>query len=411
MVNITLERLPGENDEQFIWRLASAKDSGMLDITWTELAKVLNKGINEEGVYYTESAFRKKYQQAALFYNNVFSKMKDEEFLKDFTEQKRLLEIEKVKFRDERCEYNRVIRQEARKQSFLEMVKDTVCKDIKPIMFHLPQSLIESDCDMLLPLSDIHTGIEIDNFKNKFDEEILKRRIEIYTGEAIEIIRRHKVENLYVVASEILSGIIHYTLRLQNSMDMMQQFKYISELITSMLLELSQEVRKVYFYTAPGNHSRISPKKEESIDGENMDVLLPFYLKARLQNFKNIEIIDNMLDPEVPVFEIRGQKIMAAHGHKDSPSTVVQNFTLLYGWKPDIILLGHRHTNGYETTYDTKVIQSGSVSGTDDYILSKRKANKPEQAVSIINKNGLVCVYDITLDENEKDDKDYEGNI
>ena len=181
-------------------------------------------------------------------------------------------------------------------------------------------------------------------------------------------------------------------------MDLMEQFKYVSELISAMLIRLANHFNHIYVYTTPGNHSRISPKKEEALDGENMDILLPFYLKARMQNVKNITICDNTIEPEIAMFNIRGNNVFAAHGHKDSPSNVVQNFTMMFGIKPGIVLLGHRHTNSMETVYDTKVIQSGCVSGSDNYATSIRKTNRPEQTVSVIGDGGLICLYDIQLD-------------
>ena len=181
-------------------------------------------------------------------------------------------------------------------------------------------------------------------------------------------------------------------------MDLMEQFKYVSELISAMLIRLANNFNHIYVYTTPGNHSRIVAKKEDSLDGENMDVLLPFYLKARLQNIKNISICDNTIEPEIAMFNIRGNNIFSAHGHKDSPANVVQNFTMMFGIKPNIVLLGHRHLNGLTTVYDTKVIESGCVSGTDQYAVSIRKVNRPEQTVSVIGERGLLCLYDIQLD-------------
>lgn len=98
------------------------------------------------------------------------------------------------------------------------------------------------------------------------------------------------------------------------------------------------------------------------------------------------------------MFNIRGNNIFSAHGHKDSPVNVVQNFTMMFGIKPDIVLLGHRHLNGLTTVYDTKVIESGCVSGSDQFALSIRKTNRPEQTVSVIGDKGLICLYDIQLD-------------
>jgi hypothetical protein len=231
-----------------------------------------------------------------------------------------------------------------------------------------------------------------------FNEDVLKRRIEKYTSDILDIRGLHQSQDCYLVIGEILSGLIHNNLRLQNNMDLMEQFKYVSELISAMLVRLAYNFNHVYVYTTPGNHSRVVARKEDALDGENMDVLLPFYLKAKMQNIDNISILDNTIEPEIAMFNIRGNNVFSAHGHKDSPATVVQNFTMMFGIKPNIVLLGHRHTNGLTTVYDTKVIESGCVSGSDDYAVSIRKTNKPEQTVSVIGDKGLICLYDIQLD-------------
>ena len=305
---------------------------------------------------------------------------------------------ERIKLSDARVDYNRLIRQEARKESYADMVKNIICQNVEPINIPIHYTLFNSSTDLLCHLTDIHTGIEIHNWKNDFDEEILKLRIEKFTSDILDIRGQHDSENCYLVIGEILSGLIHSNLRLQNNMDLMEQFKYISELISAMLTRMANHFNHIYVYVTPGNHSRVSPKKEESLDGENMDVLLPFYLKARLQNIENISICDNNIEPEIAMFNIRGNNVFAAHGHKDNPASVVQNFTLMFEIKPDIVLLGHRHTNGMTTVYDVKIIESGCVSGSDQFATSIRKVNRPEQTVSVIGNNGLICLYDIQLD-------------
>ena len=305
---------------------------------------------------------------------------------------------ERIKLSDARVDYNRLIRQEARKESYADMVKNIICQNVEPINIPVHYTLFNSTTDLLCHLTDIHTGIEIHNWKNDFDEDVLRNRIEKFTSDILDIRGQHGSENCYLVIGEILSGLIHSNLRLQNNMDLMEQFKYISELISAMLIRMANHFNHIYVYVTPGNHSRVSPKKEEALDGENMDVLLPFYLKARLQNIENISICDNNIEPEIAMFNIRGNNVFAAHGHKDNPASVVQNFTMLFGIKPDIVLLGHRHTNGLTTVYDTKVIESGCVSGTDQFAMSIRKANRPEQTVSVIGEDGLICLYDIKLD-------------
>ena len=308
------------------------------------------------------------------------------------------LKKERQKLSDARVEYNRQIRQEARKESYSEMVKRIICENVEPTDLKVQYHTFNSNTDLLVHLTDIHTGIEINTWNNKFNQDILKERIEKFTSEILKIRDLHKSENCYLVIGEILSGIIHNNLRLQNNMDLMEQFKYVSELISAMLIRIANHFNHIYVYVTPGNHSRVSPKKEDSLDGENMDVLLPFYLKAKLQNINNIDICENNIDPEIAMFNIRGNNVFASHGHKDNPASVVQNFTMMFGIKPDIVLLGHRHLNGLTTVYNTKVIESGCCSGTDQYAMSIRKTNRPEQTISVVGQDGLVCLYDIQLD-------------
>lgn len=308
------------------------------------------------------------------------------------------LKKERQKLSDARVEYNRQIRQEARKESYSEMVKRIICENVEPTDLKVQYHTFNSNTDLLVHLTDIHTGIEINTWNNTFNQDILKERIEKFTSEILKIRDLHKSENCYLVIGEILSGIIHNNLRLQNNMDLMEQFKYVSELISAMLIRIANHFNNIYVYVTPGNHSRISPKKEDALDGENMDVLLPFYLKARLQNIKNIDICENNIDSEIAMFNIRGNNIFASHGHKDAPASVVQNFTMMFGIKPDIVLLGHRHLNGLTTVYNAKVFESGCCSGTDQYAMSIRKTNRPEQTISVVGQDGLVCLYDIQLD-------------
>lgn len=374
-----------------------SKINGENDYDWSELKDKYSVKCNPDTIRKGSSTifggkFRSEYEKYKAENNKTV--IGNDELDKKIQEMRK----EKIKLSDARVEYNRLIRQEARKESYADMVKRIICEDTTPMNIEVHYNLFNSSTDLLCHLSDIHTGIEIHNWKNDFDENVLKQRIEKYTSDILDIRGQHMSENCYLVIGETISGLIHNNLRLQNNMDLMEQFKYISELISAMLVRIANHFNHIYVYVTPGNHSRIVAKKEEALDGENMDILIPFYLKARLQNIKNISICDNKIEPEIAMFNIRGNNIFAAHGHKDSSSNVVQNFTMMFGIKPDIVLLGHRHLNGLTTVYDTKVIESGCVSGTDQYATTIRKVNKPEQTVSVIGDDGLLCLYDIQLD-------------
>jgi hypothetical protein len=47
-----------ESELAYIWRVGSAKSSGLINSTWQELAEIFNAELGEE---LTESAYRKKF--------------------------------------------------------------------------------------------------------------------------------------------------------------------------------------------------------------------------------------------------------------------------------------------------------------------------------------------------------------
>lgn len=389
-----------ENLEHFIWRLGQAKDSGILDMSWDDIADVINKEIGNEDMPFSSSAFRKPYQQAKRFYDaGVFGEMSDGEYLKELKSQKQELEKQKVKVRDERNELKRVIREEARKESFKDQVLRSIAEsDCHPLLYDEMKKfdgVLKSDNDLIISMTDLHTGIEIDNYFNKFNEDILRERINNYLDKIFEVQLRHGSENAHVILSELVSGIIHTELRIENNQNLIDQFLTAANYISQFLSELSYRFEEVNVYMCPGNHSRISPKKEDSLKGENIDHLAIPFLEAKLQNFENINFHNNNIEESIAMFSVRGNVVMASHGDKDSPGNVVQKFTLMFGMRPALVYLGHRHTNAMTTVYDTKVIQSGCMSGSDNYCMDKRLKNKPEQTISVVTENGLECLYDM----------------
>jgi hypothetical protein len=380
-----------ETPNQAIYRICKHKDEIG---TWEDVGNVLNDMLGEN---LSSSAYRKKFQYfEQIMKDNEDLFFENKNYLDDLKEMKREIQKEKIKLSDERTELKRLYREQARRESFLDVVKRAMSEDVEPLVEpnHIG-GFNYADNDLIVSLTDIHTGIEIDNAFNKFNENILRKRFNTYLQKILEVRERHNSQNCYVIIGEVVSGIIHNNLRIENNLDLMQSFKLVATLISDFLTELSKYFNDVHVYINEGNHSRISPNKEDNIQGENVDVLVPFYLKARLQLIDNIFIHENEVMEEIAMFKVRGNIVMSAHGDNDKVSNVVQKFTMLFDVKPDLVYLGHRHTNAMETVYDTKVIQSGCLSGTDNYALSKRLRNKAEQTISVITEDGLECLYDV----------------
>ena len=395
------KRLPGETELQYITRLGDKKYEGLIDMTWPELAECINKELNDNpDEYVTDSVFRKKYALVRKFRED-FGDATQSADAEELKELRRELEKERVKVRDERNEYRRLLREQARKESYMEQFIRSITEAADSHALEYEDNArfhgtITSDKDMIIPLSDVHAGIDINNFWNEYNEDVLKKRLNHYLDRIFEIQLTNGCQNAYVLLSELISGSIHSTLRIENNQDLVDQFLMVCDYIADFIAALSYRFNEVNVYVAPGNHSRITPNIKESLDHENFDNLVIPFLGAKLQNFKNVTFHTNDIEQGIAMFAVRGMNVAFVHGDKDTPDNVIDNLIQLTGIKWDLILLGHRHTNAYMTRSNVKVVQTGCLSGTDSFAISKRLNNYPEQTVLVIDEEeGLDCIYDV----------------
>lgn len=364
--------------------------------TWQDVADLLNKTLGQE---YTESKYRKQFQEMSKYTTMSETAQAAGVDIQELKEQRRLLEFEKIKMRDERNEVSRLYRQQARKESFEEMLQRCV-ESYTPVQLHGFRFEDDKgeDSTLLVPISDLHYGLNIDNSFNKYNTDVAIERLNKYATKVITIAKKHNstIADIMLLGDEI-SGLIHSNLRLENNENVIQQTMDAAELISHFIYTLTPYFSRVNVYSVSGNHSRVQPNKELNAKGEDFDKFIPFYAKAKLQQCENVKFHENSIDESIISFSCRGKLVYGIHGDKDNLSNATQRLTMFTRQKPDIIYAGHLHTNRMYTEFDTKVIQSGCISGNDNYCLDSRISGKPEQAVAVITNEGLDCLYDISL--------------
>ena len=399
---IDLHKQPGENEEQFLWRIGFAKDAGELDMEWSDIAQIMNKEFREdESEYRTESSYRKPYQQAKRFFERgAFKDLTSETYIKLIQDEKRQLKIEKQKLSDERVDYQRTIRETARKESFIDLIERVLKKNTTSLDYK-PSPILQNEDSMIICLSDLHAGIECKNSWNTYNTSVLKERLRKYLDEIIDIQKTHGCKTCDVVlGGDMISGLIHPNLRLQNNENVVEQVKTAATLIGDFCYQLQEWFECIKIHSVSGNHSRLSPNKEEHLKGEELDALIPFILKIKFSNNPQVVVCeDGYIDDTINSFRTNGGKVFyIVHGDKDQPSNVAQKLTMMTGLKPDGIIMSHRHHNAFDTQFGVKIIQVGCVVGTDDHCVDLRISGEPEQCVIISNSRRAVkCLYDIGL--------------
>lgn len=389
--------LNGESELQYIWRLGQAKENGLLDMTWDEIAALINKAFREdETVYRSESAYRKRYNNAKDFNTEVFSK---ENRNNELDKQIRELERKKIQFRDERTAWQRQNYIDARVENKLDLLESTLSQLGRTNFETHDKVDVTSDNDMLIVLSDFHIGQCFNSVWGEYNSNIAAERLDKLLNEVIAIRELHNSEKCYaVLCGDMISGSIHKSLQVTNRENVIEQIKITTELISSFCYELSKHFSNVFISSVVGNHTRIE-RKEDALHDERLDDIITWGVGLSLQHISNIHILKRNLDVGIVDLDIRGKFYTVVHGDYDPFSkSGTYNLCSMLGYFPYALISGHMHTCAVDEANGVKMIRGGTLAGSgDQFTIEKRLLGKPSQMVCICNQKGVACYYPIEL--------------
>jgi len=389
------QRKESESFMDWKLRLITGKIEKTLDLDWSEIVQIL--GLDCSADHLRKTAYG-LYEASKHFEEKIKDGISDDNILKEYEIKKQELYKERVKFYDQRREFNNNLRQQSREEYLCSLIENSIKdSDLKPFEYY-SRNIEQTNNDALVFLTDLHYGMECENYWNRYNPEIFLQYLYKYLDEIINIKTLHNSENCYIfLGGDLISGIIHNLVRIENAEDVVQQVQHVSEYISNFVNELSNVFNKVQVHSVVGNHSRLMQNKKEAIKNEKLDLLVAWYMKARLSNLKNVVIVDNIIDQTIASLNIRGKLYYGVHGDYDTPSKVVNSLTQMLDEKPYAVLMAHRHHYAIDTEHNVKVISSGSFVSVDDYCITKRISGKPSQTVCVCDKNGIKCSYDVVL--------------
>jgi predicted phosphodiesterase len=401
---LEFKRNENENEEQFLWRIGQAKDNGVIDLDWSEIADIMNAEFRaDESEYRNESAYRKPYQYCKRMYEaGVFKQYEKDSYVDGLIAAKDEVRKEKQKLFDERKALNKISRENARAEENLLKLEELIRENGQK---HLPEvhyKTFESGNDLIIALSDFHLGAEFDNSFGFYNSDVAKSRLVNYLNRIIEIQKIHSAENAYLfLLGDSISGNIHWTTQLENRENVIEQVQTCAELISDFTYEISKHFKTVSVGSVSGNHSRLG-LKDHVLRNERLDDLIVWYMKAKLSHIRNLAFIINGIDDTIGHILIRGKSYCYVHGDYDQFSEAgLSKLVMMIGFKPNAVFYGHMHHCSYDDIAGIKMIRSGSFCGTgDDFTVSKRIYGEPQQMVVVVNDNGVMACYPVDLNDN-----------
>ena len=181
----------------------------------------------------------------------------------------------------------------------------------------------------------------------------------------------------------------------------MTQILEVSELIAE-FLDRSSTICMVNYYSTLDNHSRIDPNKKDSIQLETLARITPWYLQERFKNNHCVKIFNNdKFTKDIVSFKCNYYNILAVHGDKDKPQSIIDRLTSFTGEHQDLICIAHYHHFRCEEQNRTMLVSNGSLMGTDNYAMDLRLDSVPSQTFIVVGDRENVCkdICKINLDK------------
>ena len=338
-------------------------------------------------------------QTLDIINKEIESNITDDSYTKELEVKKQELIKETVRMRDERNELNKRLRDSARLEQRLDLLEDELKKSGVDQFTPCYTTVSKSENDLLVILSDLHVGAEYYAFTGKYNSDIAKERLQKYLNEIINIQKIHGSENCYVsILGDNISGNIHKTIAVSNRENVIEQIKMVSELISNFIYELSKHFNNVYVNSVSGNHSRLE-RKEDALKDERLDSIPIWFAKNKLEHIENIEIETDQIDSTIATMNIRENTYVSLHGDYDSfTDAAVAKLVLWLGFRPDVVLFGHKHYPAMSEVAGITMVQSGSLAGSgDDFTVSKRLKGNASQTILVCDKNGIKACYPVIL--------------
>lgn len=392
------KRLDNESEEDYQYRICGLKEAKGL--TWDEITVIINRELDFN---YSESRYRRQYKAYVQGYKTKekeIGNMTPQE-LDEFTLKQINMQKERMRLSDVRVQYNAEVREMARVDTMRELL--TQCAEVvsksKPLIIPEPITLQNEEKTAILCLSDLHYGIEFNNFLNKYSPQIARDRMALLTTKTLEYCRKEGVKHLIITnLGDMIAGLIHLQIRLGSRENVVQQTMSAAEIIAEMIHKFSQELAVEYF-DCLDNHSRVDANKATSMGLESYSLFIPWYLKSRFYDNPNVIIYDSNYDAGIIKFNCLGHNIIGVHGHQDKPGGVVKELSALFREPLDLILMGHRHHFGADEQLGAVVLMNGTIMGTDDYAKDLRLSSHATQNLIIVTKDTpCEVIYRIVLD-------------
>ena len=385
-----------ENETKLDYIIRLVKNKNEYDLDYVELFKMAF------GVELAADECRKRYYGIKMVIDELdkikYNTISEEKVRNELDIQLQELKKERMKISDERAALNRKLREQSRVESVYELIEKIAKENKSEDILELPELPHNDSVVGLLTLSDIHYGLEINEFNNSYSPEICRNRMGQLSAKVIENLKLHDITDLFIFGlGDYVEGLIHNIIRIESRESVIEQVMDMCEILTE-FLKLLSKYANIYYYDVTDNHGRLFENKDNNLDKDNFSLLIKWYLKNKFEDSEVIHIMDNEINESIGAVNIFGRNYCFVHGHNDKIGDIVQNLSLMTNKHYDAVFLAHSHHFEANEIHGTYVYMNGTMVGADNYSNRIRKTSNPSQNFFVVSKeDGIKCQYLIRL--------------
>lgn len=336
--------------------------------------------------------------------NERIDSLEDNDVIVEQKEILRDIKIERNKLRVEKQEVDKLFRDYSRVDLRFDKVNDAI-NNLKPLDIPNPIIISEGYKEGVLPITDQHFGKNVlvkglkNEIINEYNEEIFADRMEDLLNKVISICDKENINKIHTLfLGDAIEGMLRQSTLMQLKNGMIDQTMQYAEYMANWLNKLSQYIKIDIHYTL-GNHSeaRVLNCKSGDFPQENMERIIMFYLKTRLNDNPNIDFLEN--ETGFIYCDVLGYKILGSHGHEKDLERALKDYSRMYREDINMLITGHlHHSFSQEIGVDTEIVRVRSICGIDDYSMKLRRMSNAGTSLMVFEEGiGKTITYDIKL--------------
>lgn len=336
-----------ESAQEYFLRVCSMKDE--LGMTWFDIADIINEQLDQD---FDESYYRKRYKRITQDQGR-FERLKD-----GFS----------------KVPESRDLRREARKEVFIENLRNTITRLSIPEFQEYHSCPLDSK-EYVLCIADIQGGACFTVNDNNYSLEECWNRFKILRNELIRFVDEKRLNKLHIVElGDTLQGILRTSDLQLNESSVVEALVTVCQYLASFLNEMSKYCMIEYYHVPASNHTQTRPlgTKASELATEDLEYVIGHYIKDMLSYNErvNVHLNDGSDHIEIPIFDFH---VIAMHGHTlRNFDTALSELSVKHRRLLDYVFVGHWHVDktvpgNEQDSHDTELLLCPSFVGTDPY--------------------------------------------